>query len=141
MFLPLRGFGQEEFWKESLDPSQVKVHFCKLFPLRLGIDRAPVFVALRHLLYFESLAFHALGSNAHATETDANRCNRIRVKIDGYYSLLILVIEVSRKFLSDATSLNIENRLQFVLRDKFFRPDNNVKGSWPLSIFYERLCY
>ena len=51
-FFRFADLGKEEFWKESLDPSQVEVHFCKLFPLRLGIDRAPVFIVLRHLLAF-----------------------------------------------------------------------------------------
>ena len=71
MFLPLGGFGQEEFWKESLDPSQVEVHFCKLFPLRLGIDRAPVFIVLRHLLSNMRARRFIHRSNEHASETDA----------------------------------------------------------------------
>ena len=49
--LPLRGFGQGELWEESIDTSAAEVHFSKLFPLGFGINRAPLFVTLRHLLY------------------------------------------------------------------------------------------
>ena len=51
LFLPpLRWLRQEEFWEESLNPPQAKVHFRKLLPLRLGVNRTPLFIALRHFL-------------------------------------------------------------------------------------------
>jgi hypothetical protein len=46
----LGGLGQEEFWKESLDPSEAEVHFRKLLLPRLGVNSTPLFLALRHLL-------------------------------------------------------------------------------------------
>jgi hypothetical protein len=48
-FPALGNLGQSEFRKESLNASQAEVRIREILPLRLGIDRAPLFLWFRHL--------------------------------------------------------------------------------------------